>query len=155
MSQHKVTVEWAATSDPFSYEQYTRDHVWIFENGLQVAASAAPQFLGSPDYVDPEEAFVASIASCHMLTFLAICARAGVIVQSYRDDAVCFLERDAQNILRVTRVVLRPMIEFAPDQVLDNRTVRDLHDKAHKGCFIANSVTADITIESTVSEQGN
>lgn len=149
MSHHKATIKWASTTDSFSYDQYNRNHVWAFESGITITASAAPQFLGSKDCVDPEEAFVASIASCHMLTFLAVCSRRDISVVSYEDQAVGFLERDERNLLCVTQVVLKPVVTFQAEQTLDDDELRQLHEKAHQECFIANSVTTRISIEAT------
>ena len=87
MSEHRVSVSWKRDSSDFSYESYTRDHTWVFENGLEVEASSAPSFLGNPDRVDPEQAYVASLSSCHMLTFLALAAKKRFVVDSYEDRA--------------------------------------------------------------------
>jgi organic hydroperoxide reductase OsmC/OhrA len=97
--------------------------------------------------VDPEEAFVASLAACHLLTFLAICARKRIAVDAYTDEAVGTLEKNAAGKLAVTRVVLRPRVTFAPDAEVDPRTIAEIHHRAHEDCFIANSVKTDVTVE--------
>ena len=145
MSEHRAELVWLRGDLQFTYETYSRDHVWTFDGGPEVAASAAPAYRGSPGRVDPEEALVASIASCHMLTFLAIAARKRFSVRSYRDSAVGHLEKNEQGRLAITRVELSPRIEFdgaAPDA----RTLEQLHEASHEQCFIANSVRTTITV---------
>ena len=145
MSEHKARIAWKRESSDFHYESYKRDHEWEFEHGLVVRASAAPDFRGSSDCVDPEEAFVASISSCHMLTFLAICARRRITVDRYVDNAVGYLEKNAENRLAITRVELQPDIRYsgAPPSEGD---LHKLHERAHHECFIANSVNCEITV---------
>lgn len=147
MSEHRATIEWQRGSKDFSYETYSRDHKWSFANGIEVAASAAPAFRGAPDRVDPEEAFVASIASCHMLTFLALAARKNILVERYHDHAVGLLEKNDDGRLAITRVTLRPEIDFGGEPP-DAPGLARLHQQAHHGCFIANSVSTTITVES-------
>jgi len=146
MSEHKATVHWNRQDTPFTPKEYTRDHVWKFEGGSEVHASAAPQYLGNESLVDPEQAFVAALSSCHMLTFLALAARDGFVVEDYRDEAVGMMERNEQKRIAITRVVLRPAITWggeAPDQ----QKLDKLHENAHKHCFVANSVTTKIDVE--------
>ncbi len=112
MSEHRATVSWERGSVPFTYETYVRDHAWRFPGGTQIAASAAPEFKGNPDLVDPEGALVAALSSCHMLTFLAVAARKRLVVESYVDEAVGYLEKNEDGKLAITRVVLRPKISF-------------------------------------------
>ena len=145
MSVHKAELLWLRDDRAFTYETYSRDHVWTFDGGTEVAATAAPAYRGSPDRVDPEEAFVAAIASCHMLTFLAIAARKRIGVRSYRDSAVGHLEKNEQGRLAITRVELSPRIEFDGDPP-DARTLEALHEASHRECFIANSARTTITI---------
>lgn len=146
MSEHRVTIDWERGDVEFRYETYHREHVWIFEGGTRVEASAAPDFLGNASRVDPEEAFVASLSSCHMLTFLALAARRRLVVERYRDEAVGTMEKNEQGRLAVTRVVLRPRIEFAGVQPGAEEVAR-LHEKAHEHCFIANSVRSEVRVE--------
>jgi len=145
MSEHRVTVAWERTTEDFSYEAYSRNHLWRFEGGVEVPASAAPAFLGEGERVDPEEAFVAALSSCHMLTFLAIAARKRLVVDGYRDAAVGFLEKNAAGKLAITRVVLRPEVSFReppPETVVER-----MHHTAHAECFIASSVTTEVRVE--------
>lgn len=146
MSEHCAKVVWEHAGGPFDYDSYSRNHRWIFPNGREVAASSAPEFLGDGGNVDPEEAFVASVSSCHMLTFLAIAAKKRMRVESYSDDAVGTLEKNEDGKLAITRVVLRPMIVFGGDAEVGEEQLAKLHAIAHRECFIANSITADVQI---------
>lgn len=147
MAEHKVSVHWQRTSDDFSYEAYTRDHVWKFEGGVEVPASAAPAFRGNPARVDPEEAFVAALSSCHMLSLLAIASRKRFRLDSYVDDAVGHLEKNAEGKLVITRVYLRPKIKFSGDRIPTLEQIEKLHHQAHNECFIANSVKTEVICE--------
>ena len=107
--------------------------------------SAAPAFKGSAERVDPEEAFVAALSSCHMLTFLAIAAKKRLVVDDYVDSAVGYLEKNEDGKLAMTRVVLRPAIQFADPPSAE--TIEKMHHKAHENCFIALSVKTEVTVE--------
>jgi organic hydroperoxide reductase OsmC/OhrA len=147
MSEHEATVEWRRETADFTYESYNRDHDWIFDAGIRVRASANPAYLGSESSVDPEEAFVVSLSSCHMLTFLAIACRKRFIVDSYRDQAAGILEKDSSGRMAVVRVTLRPEVRFGGDKTPSAEELRQLHDQAHHACFIANSVKTEVTVE--------
>jgi organic hydroperoxide reductase OsmC/OhrA len=147
MSEHTANIAWKRTSDDFSYDAYSRDHTWSFPSGDVVRASAAPAYLGAENRVDPEEAFVAALSSCHMLTFLAIAARKRMIVDDYSDHAVGFMEKNDGGKLAVTRVVLHPDVRFSGDRIPTDEQLAKMHHLAHQECFIANSVTTRITIE--------
>jgi len=147
MSEHRATISWNRGPGDFSYDTYTRDHSWEFENGLKVEASAAPEFRGSAEYVDPESAYVAALSSCHMLTFLAIASRKRYVVDSYTDSAVGYLEKNANGKFAVTRAVLRPKASFAEGAGPSSELLERLHDLTHSECFIANSVHTSISIE--------
>lgn len=146
MTEHRATIRWERGGAEFAYETYSRDHTWSFEGGEVVKASAAPKYLGSAERVDPEEAFVAALSSCHMLTFLALAARKRIVVERYEDDAVGFLEPNETGKLAVTRVVLRPRIEFG-GEAPSPEAVAKLHETSHEHCFIASSVRTDVTVE--------
>jgi organic hydroperoxide reductase OsmC/OhrA len=120
----------------------------LFKDGVIVlAGSAAPAFKGDADRVDPEEAFVASLSSCHMLTFLAICARKRLVVDSYDDDAEGRLEKGSNGRLWVSHVTLRPRVRFAEGSSVDAAELADIHHKSHEECFIANSVKTEVAVE--------
>jgi organic hydroperoxide reductase OsmC/OhrA len=147
MSEHKITLEWKRDTEGFSYESYTRDHVWVFEGGARVPASAAPAYRGNPAHVNPEEALVAALSSCHMLTFLAVAAKKQFVVDLYSDHAVGRLEKNQKGKLAITRVILRPRIVFGGPTPPTSEQITALHERAHSDCFIANSVTTDVTVE--------
>lgn len=147
MSEHKATIEWTRQSPDFSYESYNRDHDWSFDGGTRVRASAAPAYLGNEACVDPEEAFVASLSSCHMLTFLAIACKRRFVVDRYRDEAVGTLAKDSAGNLAITKVTLRPEIAFGGERAPTPEELRTLHEQAHHACFIANSVKTEIVVE--------
>lgn len=147
MSEHKVTVEWQRETEGFSYESYSRDHTWTFEGGTQIQASAASAYRGNPCCIDPEEALVAALSSCHMLSFLAIAARKQFTVDKYVDKGVGFLEKNADGKLSITRVILRPRVTLSGKMVPSQQQIQQIHDRAHEECFIANSVKTDVKVE--------
>jgi organic hydroperoxide reductase OsmC/OhrA len=147
MSEHTVTVEWKRETPDFAYETYNRDHDWSFDAGITVRASANPAYQGNERCVDPEEAFVASLSSCHMLTFLAMAARKRYVVDRYRDDAVGVLGKDSAGSLAMTKVTLRPEVQFGDEKAPSPEELRQLHDRAHHACFIANSVRTEVVVE--------
>ncbi len=147
MSEHHASLRWKRTSADFTYDTYNRAHEVTFKDGaIVLPSSSAPAFKGDADRVDPEEVFVSSLSSCHMLTFLAICARKRLTVESYDDNAVGFLEKGANGKLQMTRATLRPRVRFAAGSP-DPATLADIHHQSHLECFIANSVTTEISVE--------
>jgi organic hydroperoxide reductase OsmC/OhrA len=148
MSEHHAGVVWKRTSADFTYDSYNRAHEMTFKAGaMRLPASSAPAFRGDADKVDPEEAYVASLASCHMLTFLAICARKRLTVEGYEDDAVGVLEKGPNGKLWMARVTLRPRVRFSPETAVEETALAELHQRSHEECFIANSVKTDVTVE--------
>ena len=143
MSEHKVTLKWERGGAEFSYQKYPRDHTWSFDGGHTMMATANPAYLGNPAHVDPEEAFVASLSSCHMLWFLMLAAKQGFVVERYRDAAEGEMAKNAEGKLAMTVVTLKP--EAAFDGKAPTRAELDaLHHEAHERCFIANSVKTDV-----------
>ena len=148
MAEHRAGLRWRRTTEDFQYHTYNRGHeVWFKDGVIVLPASSAPAFRGDADRVDPEEAYVASLSSCHMLTFLAICARKRLTVDSYEDDAAGALEKGANGRLWLATVWLRPMVRFAPSVEVALGTLKELHHQSHEECFIANSVKTTVTIE--------
>ncbi|MGD0864748.1 MAG: OsmC family protein [Rhizomicrobium sp.] len=148
MSVHRAAVRWTRTSADFTYDTYNRAHEIVFKDGaIVLAGSAAPAFKGDADRVDPEEAFVASLSSCHMLTFLAICARKRLVVDRYEDDADGSLEKGSNGRLWMAHVTLRPRVRFAAGTSVDAAALAEIHHKSHEECFIANSVTTEVAVE--------
>lgn len=147
MSEHKVYISWKNEGEDFSYKTYDRSHLWKFEGGTIIQASAAPDYLGKSELVNPEEAFAASLASCHMLTFLAIASMKKYMVASYEDNAVAILGKNEKLKVAVTTVYLRPNIIFKGENIPDKTTIDEMHHRAHQECFISNSVLTEIIVE--------
>lgn len=152
MSEYGATVSWVRASDEaYVDNQYSRGHDWRFDGDVTVPASASPHIVPLPlsveRAVDPEEAFVAALSSCHMLFFLSLAAKQRFIVDRYVDHALGFLERDGDGREAMTRVILRPDIMFSGDLRPRVADVERLHHRAHELCFIANSVRTAIAIE--------
>jgi organic hydroperoxide reductase OsmC/OhrA len=151
MPEHHATVTWKRSGEGFLQAQFSRNHQWTFDGGLSVPATAAPSVVPppwtDPSAVDPEEAFVASIASCHLLTFLFVAAKAGHSVDHYEDQAVGILAKNEKGIPWIAKVTLRPRVTFTPGTAPTAEQEAALHAKAHHYCYIANSVKTEILIE--------
>ena len=147
MSEHKTTLQWNRDGKPFTPEGYSRDHEWTFERGQRLTGSAAPAYGGSDHGVDPEEALVVALSSCHMLTLLAIAAKKGWVIDSYSDEAVGRLGKNEAGRIALLGVVLHPKIVFAEGSAPDAEALQRLHRSAHEHCFIANSVKTEVSIE--------
>lgn len=152
MSEYSAVIRWARGDDEaFSDNQYSRGHMWEFDGGVTVPASSSPHVVPLPfsveANVDPEEAFIAALSSCHMLTFLGIAAKQKYVIDSYVDDAVGVLEEDGSGRSSVTKVTLRPDIVFSGSKIPTAKQLDKLHHLAHKNCFIANSVKTEIVVE--------
>jgi organic hydroperoxide reductase OsmC/OhrA len=152
MSEHRATIEWTggAAAGDFLKLRYTREHRWTFDGGVVVPASSSPSVVpapwSNPAGVDPEEAYVASISSCHMLTFLFVAAKAGFAVASYRDEAVGVMTKTPAGVAWISRVTLAPRIAYAGDKQPTAEELAGLHHAAHEGCFIASSVKTEIVV---------
>ena len=146
MSEHRSQIRWQRGDASFTYEGYDRTHRWRFDGGAELDASSAPEFRGRGDLPNPEEALVAALSSCHMLTFLAIAARRRLVVESYEDDAVGHMEKNADGKLAVTRVELHPRIRFSGEKQPSAEELARLHEVSHRECFVANSVKTEVTV---------
>ncbi len=151
MSNHEVTVLWELSSGDFLRGTYSRAHSWRFDGGVTLPASPSPSVVrvpySDPSAVDPEEAFVASLASCHMLWFLSIAARRGFVVDRYEDAATGELGPDAEGRQAMTRVTLRPRVVFSGGTTPTDEEVDAMHHEAHQECYIANSVKTEVVLE--------
>ncbi len=154
MSEHTVTVEWRRNGARFTDNRYSRAHAWSFDGGVEIGASASPKVVPLPfsveEAVDPEEAFVAALSSCHMLWFLSIAARRGFVVERYRDEAIGVMEKNGDGVLAITRVCLRPRVAFARGGVPSPSEHDAMHHEAHAQCFLARSVRSDVRCEPAV-----
>ncbi|MCC7272331.1 MAG: OsmC family protein [Alphaproteobacteria bacterium] len=150
MSSYEAEVLWRRGDARFTDGRYTRGHEWRFDGGAVVPASSSPHVVRAPwsvaENVDPEEAFVAALASCHMLFFLSFASRRGIVVDEYRDQALGYMEKNAEGRMAVTRVVLRPAVRYVGEPP-SAETVAALHHESHEECFIANSVRTVVTVE--------
>jgi organic hydroperoxide reductase OsmC/OhrA len=151
MAHHNARIEWQRGEARFTDNRYSRAHLWSFDGGVRVPASSCPSVvpvpLSDPGAVDPEEAFVAALASCHMLWFLSIAAKRGFVVDRYEDDAVGELATNHQGLLAMKTVTLRPAVIFGPGSRPTREVLESLHHEAHDACYLSNSVRSEIRIE--------
>lgn len=151
MSEYLATIRWQRGEQEFIDDSYSRAHQWEFDGGVTVPASASPGIVPLPlsvaENVDPEEAFVASLSSCHMLFFLSLAAKRGFIIDEYTDAASGVLGKSDEGKMAMTRVVLRPNVTWSGDRIPSQQQIEKMHHRAHDLCFIANSVKSEIVIE--------
>lgn len=151
MQQFEAQISWQRGSQAFTDNRYSRAHQWQFDGGLQVPCSSSPLSVPLPmsdaSAVDPEEALVAALSSCHMLFFLSLAARAGLVVDAYRDNAVGIMDKNADGKKAMTLITLRPAITFGGERQPGRAELDALHHDAHEQCYIANSIKADVVIE--------
>ena len=151
MSTYTATVSWSRGDQPYTDGKYSRAHRWKFDGGIEIPGSSSPHVVKPPlsdaNAVDPEEAFVASLASCHMLFFLDFARRAGFRIDSYEDAAEGILAKDAAGRMAMTVVTLRPKAAFSGEKVPTSDELGELHHKSHEACFIANSVKSEVRVE--------
>jgi organic hydroperoxide reductase OsmC/OhrA len=152
MSAYFAKVNWVRdANENYLDNKYSRGHEWIFDGGVTVQASSSPHVVPVPysveENVDPEEAFVASLSSCHMLFFLSIAAKRRYVVDSYVDDAIGTMEKDSDNNISMTKVTLRPHVQFSGDKNPTRGQLEKMHQQPHEQCFIANSVKTKIVTE--------
>jgi len=151
MAEYKSVISWSRDGAVFTDNRYSRGHRWLFDGGVEVPASASPHVVPLPlsvaAAVDPEEAFVASLSSCHMLWVLSIAAAHGFVIESYRDEAVGIMSKNAAGALAMTRVTLRPEIVFGAGRRPTADEMAAIHHQAHEKCYIANSVKTELRCE--------
>lgn len=151
MHTYEATVTWNRGEQPFTDNRYSRGHTWSFDGGAEVPASSSPLVVPLPmsvaANVDPEEAFVASVSSCHMLFFLSIAARHGFCIDSYVDRAFGVMEKNSDGKMAMTRVTLRPDVAFSGDRRPSDDDIARIHHESHEQCFIANSIRSEVVVE--------
>lgn len=152
MSEYKAKIIWyRQANEDFIQSKYSRGHEWSFDGGTRIPASSSPSVVPVPysveANVDPEEAFVAALSSCHMLIFLSIAAKKRFVIDAYIDNASGTMEQDKNGYFSITQVVLRPEIAFSGDKHPSDEQVKKMHDLSHQQCFIANSVKSEVTIK--------
>jgi len=151
MSKYSAIVKWYKQKDEkFNDNKYSRGHLWVFDGGEIIQASSSPKVVPLPysveANVDPEEAFIASLSSCHMLFFLSFAANKKYVVESYIDEATGTMQLNESNKMAMTDVTLNPIIDFSGDNQPTTKQIKKIHHNAHKQCFIANSVKTSIII---------
>jgi len=151
MAKYSTTITWNREGAPFTDGRYSRAHAWRFDGGLTVPASSSPHVVpvpySDPANVDPEEAFVAALSSCHMLWFLSLAAKRGFVVDEYRDEAEGTMGYNDAGRQVMTHVLLKPHVIFSKLQVPTDADVSALHHQAHEKCYIANSVKTVVDIQ--------
>jgi organic hydroperoxide reductase OsmC/OhrA len=150
MSEHKATILWRRTSPDFLKGRYSREHTWAFDGGAVIPASASPSVVpqpySNPAHVDPEEAFVASISSCHMLTYVYLAGKQSFQVDSYEDSAVGVMTKNEKGVPWISFVTLHPKIIYSGEKLPTPADEERLHHLAHEQCFIANSIKTAVTV---------
>ena len=152
MHTYTAKISWKSDSpDTFTKNRYTRGHTWSFDGGIEVPASSSPLAVRVPfsieAAVDPEEALVASASSCHMLTFLWVAAKKGFAIDSYDDDAVGEMTTSDDGKEWISKITLEPKIEWSGDMLPTSDEIAGMHHEAHEGCYIANSIKAEIVVK--------
>jgi organic hydroperoxide reductase OsmC/OhrA len=148
--EYRADVVWTREGAVFTDNRYSRGHVWRFDGGVEVPASSSPLSVKLPlsreDAVDPEEALVASVSSCHMLFFLGFAAKAGFVVDKYEDAALGVMTKNEQGKLFVSKITLSPAISFSGSKRPSAQELDALHHHAHEECYVANSVRAEVVV---------
>ncbi len=151
MSEHKAIIRWNRTGPEFTKGKYSREHTWTFDGGITVAASPSPSVVPLPwsnaANVDPEEAFVAAVSSCHMLTFLYLASRQGFQIDAYEDEAVGTMTKNEKGVPWVSQIVLKPRIAYGGEKRPSSAEEAHLHHEAHEQCYISNSIKTAVTVE--------
>lgn len=147
-SEYFAKIVWSSDGADFKTGKYSREHTWSFDGGVNVKASSSPHVVPLPfsieNAVDPEEAFVASLSSCHMLWFLSIAAKKGFSVNSYSDESSGIMGKNGEGKVAMLSVTLRPKVEFIGENIPSSEVIENMHETAHSECFIASSVKTEI-----------
>ena len=150
MHRYEARIAWQRNGASFSNNRYSRGHEWSF-GGVKIPGSSSPLSVPVPysvvEAVDPDEALVAATSSCHMLWFLSLAAKKGFVVDSYVDEAFGVMEKNEAGKLAITRITLRPNIQFSGDRIPSPEDLKSLHHTAHEECFIANSLKSEVVVE--------
>ena|SRR3990167_1855464 len=151
MDEYVAEIIWARNGQDFLSNNYSRKHILRFDGGIDIPGSSSPHIVPIPfselAAVDPEEAFIASISSCHMLWFLSIAAKRKFCVELYTDKATGVMEKNHQGKLAITLVTLKPEVQFTGEKTPTIEQINKMHHQAHNECFIANSVRTEIRCE--------
>lgn len=155
-NEYFAKIVWKTDGTNFQDGKYSREHIWSFDGGIEVRASSSPHVVPLPfsieNAIDPEEAFVASLSSCHMLWFLSIAAKKGFSVQSYTDESSGVMGRNAEGKIAMLSVTLRPKVEFSGENIPTSEIIEAMHEKSHSECFIASSVKTEVLCRPILSK---
>jgi len=146
MSEHRVSLEWSRNGGPFARGNYSPDHLIRYEGGQTLHGSSAADYAGNAAHANPEQMLLSALSSCHMLTFLAVAANRGYVVDGYSDDAVALLDRNTEGKMAVVKATLAPKVSFSGDKQPTADEYAKLHERAHQACFIANSVKTIVEV---------
>jgi organic hydroperoxide reductase OsmC/OhrA len=147
MSTDKATLRWTRTTPDFVFETYDRSHEITYGSGTRIPGTSGMAYGGVADKVNPEEQLLGALASCHLLTFLAFCAKKRLTLDSYEDNPSATLDKNEAGKLAITAITLRPRVVFSGDKIPDSDEIARLHARAHDNCFIAHSIKAKVTVE--------
>ena len=157
MSEHKAIINWKRTGPDFLKGKYSREHTWSFDGGVVVPASPSPSVVPTPysnaANVDPEEAFVAAVSSCHMLTYVWLASREGFQVDSYNDEAIGLMSKNERGVAWVSSITLHPQIAYSGERLPTAADEERLHHKAHEECFIANSIKTEVVVKAATGQR--
>ncbi len=146
MSEHRTSLKWSRNGGPFARGNYVSDHEIHYSGGQTLHAAPSPEYGGNAAHADPEQMLLSALSSCHMLTFLAVAANRGYVVDSYVDEAVAILGKNADGKMAVIEATLSPKVVFATDRQPSAEDYAKMHERAHAGCFIANSVKTTVAV---------
>ncbi len=156
MNKYQATIRWHRQDEVFIDNKYSRKHSWHFDGGAEITASASPHIVpepySDPEGIDPEESFVASLSSCHMLWFLSLAAKEKIRIDRYEDQAEGIMQKNKEGKLAITKVILKPKVTFGQDENSSQEILDKLHQQAHQRCFIAHSVKTEITVEAEIAQ---
>lgn len=152
MSDHRITLNWQRGNATFERGSYPKDHEVRYLGGQTLGVSSAAAYGGNAALADPEQMLLSALSSCHMLTFLAVAANRGYVVDAYLDDAECELGKNAEGVTAVVSATLRPSVRFSGDKQPSAEDYDKLHERAHKGCFVGQSLKTEVRIESRLAD---
>ena len=147
MSEHRIELDWLRKGGPFERGNYSTAHDIKFSDSQTIKGSPSPAFGGDDSAADPEQLFLSAVSACHMLTFLAVAANRGYVIDTYHDSAVATLAKNAQGQMAVVKIVLKPKVAFSGEKHPTAEEYHTLHERAHAACFIANSVKSEVVVE--------
>jgi organic hydroperoxide reductase OsmC/OhrA len=147
MSEYVTQLSWSLGENELAFGKYSTNHRMTFSGGLSATMTSAPEYGGDPRYVNPEEALAAALSSCHMMTFIALAAKARWKLAKYRDRAVALLGKTEDGRTRVSEIILHPVTEFEPGHEIAPDKLSEMHERAHRYCFVANAISCDMRVE--------